>query len=105
MNKIELTNREKIRDYENYVIVISIDEENLSYKFSHEHNRLKVVLITKNEVKEVTIQDSIDNIRLKIDKAFTVHDDVLYQGTKIIDVLMHYIDHSLRVELLGYDAL
>ena len=104
MNKIKLTRSEKIKLLTDLVLVVSIDGEGLCYKFSNRYNKLKVELITRYENKEVSIQDAIDNIRLKIDKAFIALDDGLYQGNEITDLLIQYICYSLRLELLGYDA-
>ena len=103
MNKIELTRSEKIKMLTGEVLVVSIDKENISYRFSNKFNRLKVELVTEYETKEISIQDALDNIRLKIDDAFMALDDGFYQGDEITDTLMLYIYSSLCMELLGYD--
>ena len=104
MNKINLSRSEKIKMLTGDILVISIDKENISYRFSNKFNRLKVELVTEYETKEVSIEDAIDNIRLKIDDAFMALDDGFYQGDEITDTLIQYICNSLRMELLGYDA-
>ena len=104
MNKIELTRSEKIKILTGDILVVSIDKENVSYRFSNKFNRLKVELVTEYETKEISIQEALDNIRLKIDDAFmALDDDFLYQD-EITDSLIQYICNSLRMELLGYDA-
>lgn len=104
MNKIELTRSEKIKMLTEPVLVVSIDKENISYRFSNKFNRLRAELVTEYETKEISIQDALDNIRLKIDDAFMALDDDFYQGEEITDTLIQYICNSLRMELLGYDA-
>lgn len=104
MNKIELTRSEKIKILTGDILVVSIDKENISYRFSNKFNRLKVELVTEYETKEIPIQDALDNIRLKIDDAFMALDDGFYQGDEITDTLIQYICNSLRLELMGYDA-
>ena len=104
MNKIELTRSEKIKMLTEQILVVSIDKENISYRFSNKFNRLKVELVTEYETKEISIQDALDNIRLKIEDAFMALDDGFYQGEEITDALILYICSSLCMELLGYDA-
>lgn len=104
MNKIEVTRSEKIKMLTERTLVVSIDKENISYRFSNKFNRLKAELVTEYETKEISIQDALDNIRLKIEDAFMALDDGFYQGYEITDTLIQYICNSLRMELLGYDA-
>ena len=85
------------------ILVVSIDKENISYRFSNKFNRLKVEFVSEYETKEIPIQDALDNLRLKIDDAFMALDDGFYQGDEICDALMVYIYSSLCMELLGYD--
>ena len=103
MNKINLSISEKIKMLTEPILVVSIDKENVSYRFSNKFNRLKVELVTEYETKEISIQDALDNIRLKSDDAFMALDDG-FQGEEITDTLIQYICNSLRMELLGYDA-
>lgn len=99
--KIDLAMSEKIKMKTERILVVSIDGEGISYRFSSYFNRLEVKLIANGDSKKVAVQDALDNIRLKIDKAFMALDDELYQGYEITDILIQYISDSLRMEFLG----
>lgn len=99
--KIDLATIEKIKKITECILVVSIDSEGISYRFSSRFNRLEVKLIKNGESKKVAVQDALDNIRLKINNAFMKLDDELYQGYEMEDILIQYISNSLRMEFLG----